>query len=812
MVTIMTIKEAALRLQLIDGVTGKAGTISRALQSLEARISKFDRAIQQTRGALFNAVGMAAAAGAALVIPVRRAMELEDAMADIAKVSNFEGEGLAKLRNDIVDLSKQIPMSASEIAGLAAELSAAGTADSELLRMTALVARVGVAYGMTGAEAGENLGKIRAALGLTIEETERYADAINALSDGTASKASDLTDFSRRVGSLGKMYGYTNEQVLAYGSAMISSGATAETAATGFQAVGRALVKGAAASKPQQQALKRLGLTSKQVAKGMAQDADSTTKMVFDRIRSLPAHERAGIMNQLFGDEAKTATALIENTNLLSKSFEILADKAGVSGSVMREFQNRINTTSGRLAMLRNKALAAAIAYGNALLPSIVQAADALGPFIERIGKFIEENSELVKNVTVATGALLGLRVALLAGKLGFLLIGREMLGAAKYAVMFAGAVSKIPMAIAAAALASGRRALLGFTAAAMVVGRVGAAGVAIKAIGVAALGLLNPLKLAGVAVRAFGYVVKGTLISTGIGAAVVAIGLALNFLYQNFEGLTEMVRGFGDGLKSVAPAITPLVDGIGSLVGWLGMLSGPLDASMSEWRSWGVAAGQAVGDVVAAVIGLPGQIASGISAMYTAGVQMIQSMWDGAVSAFNGMLSWFKELPSRIISAIGSVDLSGLIKWPSMPSWLGGKATAVAAPSAPAAVQVDGARASGGPVRAGHLYAVGERGPELFAPKQDGHIIANHDMPQALGGSALAPQPIKANEPATVSAPSITLHAPISFTINAQGGADDRALAQKIQAEVQKVIGQLDKQLSRSAQVAFSNIKYADA
>lgn len=44
----------------------------------------------------------------------------------------------------------------------------------------------------------------------------------------------------------------------------------------------------------------------------------------------------------------------------------------------------------------------------------------------------------------------------------------------------------------------------------------------------------------------------------------------------------------------------------------------------------------------------------------------------------------------------------------------------------------LSGARAMGGPVNAGGLYLVGERGPELFAPGKSGSIIPNH----ALGGS----------------------------------------------------------------------------
>lgn len=46
----------------------------------------------------------------------------------------------------------------------------------------------------------------------------------------------------------------------------------------------------------------------------------------------------------------------------------------------------------------------------------------------------------------------------------------------------------------------------------------------------------------------------------------------------------------------------------------------------------------------------------------------------------------------------------------------------------------IDGARAAGGPVRAGGTYLVGENGPELFSPGQSGQII-----PNSSGGTALA-------------------------------------------------------------------------
>jgi hypothetical protein len=43
--------------------------------------------------------------------------------------------------------------------------------------------------------------------------------------------------------------------------------------------------------------------------------------------------------------------------------------------------------------------------------------------------------------------------------------------------------------------------------------------------------------------------------------------------------------------------------------------------------------------------------------------------------------------------------------------------------------IPIDGTRASGGPVKGGGSYIVGEKGPELFVPGSSGNIVPNHEM-----------------------------------------------------------------------------------
>lgn len=71
----------------------------------------------------------------------------------------------------------------------------------------------------------------------------------------------------------------------------------------------------------------------------------------------------------------------------------------------------------------------------------------------------------------------------------------------------------------------------------------------------------------------------------------------------------------------------------------------------------------------------------------------------------------------SGAIKGVGSSGGGNIIS--SIGTWLGG--------------MFGGARASGGPVSAGKVFAVGERGPELFIPSVPGVIMPNHAM--QMGG-----------------------------------------------------------------------------
>src|SRR5690606_12745773 len=135
-------------------------------------------------------------------------------------------------------------------------------------------------------------------LGLTVGETGLLADAINHLSNNSASSAPNLLKFSRGLAS-GALAGFKAKESLAFGGAMIGAGFEAEVAETSFRNLTKTLTAGSTATKAQRAAFRTLGLDARKVAKAMQKDTVGTTLKVFENINKLPKHQQGALATML---------------------------------------------------------------------------------------------------------------------------------------------------------------------------------------------------------------------------------------------------------------------------------------------------------------------------------------------------------------------------------------------------------------------------------------------------------------------------------------------------------------------------------
>ena len=290
-------------------------------------------------------------------------------MADIRKVVDFPTpEVFKEMGDDIIGMSKRLPLAATGIADIVAAAGQSGIAREELLDFAEIAAKVSVAWDMTAGTTGEALAKIKTQLSMSVAETSELADAINHLSNTSASSAPNLVEYMKRIAATGDMAGMTYAQTAALGSAMIASGAEAEVAATSFRNVVKMMSKGGDAAERQRDAFFAIGMNEEAVAKAFGADPTKALREVLVALSKIedPAKRMTAAFG-VFGEEARGFMPLIANIDLYDKALASVSQKADYLGSSQREYEERAKTTANAMQLFSNQITAASIAIGEAL-------------------------------------------------------------------------------------------------------------------------------------------------------------------------------------------------------------------------------------------------------------------------------------------------------------------------------------------------------------------------------------------------------------------------------------------------------------
>lgn len=356
---------------------------------------------------------------------VGAAIRFESAFADIRKVVDASDEQFANMATTIKQMSRELPITATDIAALYAAAGESGVATSDLKAFSEMAAKVGIAFDMSAGDAGESLAKLKTQLNLSVEETGFMADAINHLSNNMASNARQITAYMLRVGKFAEMGGFNKEEVAAIGSAMISAGAEAEVAGTSMMNVVRKMTSGEFAKKDQRTAAKALGLDLPSLAKQMQKDAPKALKTVLKAIAKAPKEKQISLLSQFFGDEARAFSPLVGNIQLLDDALGSVADQTKYAGSAFKEYVARANTTANVLQLLRNKVAYQFEGIGEKWLPTIRSMAEGVGDVLDtldqRVGP-LDRIGNAFKGFMDGFGGEGGMRAAM--GRFGDMLFG----------------------------------------------------------------------------------------------------------------------------------------------------------------------------------------------------------------------------------------------------------------------------------------------------------------------------------------------------------------------------------------------------
>ncbi|QGA57776.1 phage tail tape measure protein [Brucella sp. 2280] len=644
---------------------------------------------------MVEATAVAYALYRAFKSPVEAATEFETKLEDIAQKIEAPISTLPELGREIRQVARDTYQSASAMADGMDVLAGMGANREDALGMLPAIGRTATAY---NAEIADLAQAGYAALSNLKVPANQLSGALDAMAQAGKDGAFELKDMAKYFPQLGAGYQALGQQGVP---------AVADLSAA-LQIVRKGTGDSASAATNLTNVLQKINapLTRKTFQKmgvNLEKEMNKAAKAGLTPIEAIAeiTHRTLkgdlGKLGDLFQD-AQVQQGLRPLIQNIEEYRRIRESAMKAQGVVQQDYERRLRTNAATAKRFRISMENVALAIGSALLPAMNNLADVIVPIVNRMAEFAEAHPQLTAAIVATSAALVGLRIAAIAAQFSLLWLRGGLISSAILSLKaFRGALAGLSLVFApvSAAFRGLRTTMIGYAAAASIAGN----GTALSIMGRSLVGLLNPLRLVSAAFRGL----KFALIGSGIGAIAIGIAMAGTWIYNNWQGIKELMVGIGEGFRAglapVQPILRPVVDLAKRLWDSISGLVGPLQASTADWRAWGEVIGGAVASGV-------NSVASGINTI----VGLFQSAYEGAIKlkqAFGNLFGSGRYAPSNPYTSN-----SAGAKFGRNAPWL--------------PPQIAGAKAAGGPVVGGRTYLVGEKGPELFTADRSGTIIPN--------------------------------------------------------------------------------------
>lgn len=412
-------------------LVAEQGRLDRALgqqRAAQERLSSARAARQRNRDEIKSlyAQGVEVAAlGYALARTLRPAIEFEAAMADVAKVVEFESTAAMQgFGEQLKDLSRQIPLTAVELAQIAAAGGRLGLSAAQLPDFVQVVARMATAFDLLPEEAGNAIAKLSNIFDIPISDIERLGDAVNQLANNTAAREADIVNVLTRIGGTAQQFDLTAQQAAALADAFLALGRPPQVAATAINALLNRLQAAEAQSQTFQDGLASLGTSSEQLAAQIKANPQRALLDFLGTLRNLDKQARAVVLTNLFGQEyADDISILVGGLDQYQKALGLVADETSYAGGVAAEFGKRMETTEARVQTLQNRLSEIANNFGTALLPAIEGVSVAVGALATGVAEIEKAAPGLIAAIGGTVGVLLAARAASVALALSWRLL-----------------------------------------------------------------------------------------------------------------------------------------------------------------------------------------------------------------------------------------------------------------------------------------------------------------------------------------------------------------------------------------------------
>lgn len=378
-----------------------------------------------------------------IVVAVREcvdaAIEWESAWTGVKKTVDGTDEQLAAVRSGLQKLSEEIPLTKTEIAGIAEAAGQLGIATDNIVVFTEVMAMLGSTTNLSSDEAATSIAKFANITGLLSSEYSNLGSAVVDLGNNMATTERDIMNMAMRIAAAGTQVGLSESQILGYSAALSSVGLEAEAGGTAFStAIKKMQIAVETGSKDLSAFADIAGMTSDEFKKLWNTDVEAAITAFIQGLGSVSEKgestivmlEDLGFQNVRISD---AFTRLANNSTLVTDALYTANTAWSENTALTKEAETRYATTESKIVLMNNAIDNLKVAVGEDFTKAITPAIDGITDMTNGLAGVVEESPE-------ATAAL-----AALAGGVGALTLslgGMAIAGTVKTAIAGLGAAA----------------------------------------------------------------------------------------------------------------------------------------------------------------------------------------------------------------------------------------------------------------------------------------------------------------------------------------------------------------------------------
>ena len=353
-----------------------------------------------------------AATTAALVASAKSAIDFEDAFTGVEKTVDGTEEQMAKLKQGIRDMAKEIPSTTTEISAVAEAAGQLGIQTDNVLEFTKTMINMGNATNLSADEAATTLARFANVTKMSQSDFGRLGSVIVALGNNFATTESEIAAMGMNLGSAGKQVGMSQAQIMALATALSSVGLEAQAGGTAFSKVmvnmQLAVEKG---GKDLKDFASVAGMSAEEFKKAFKEDATTAIMKFVEGLSKSGERGKSAIkvLDDMGITETRLRDALLRSANasdVMSKAIELGNKAWNENTALTNEANKRYDTLKSKLTTAINKLKDIAITVGNKLMPAISKVVEQIGKWANSFSKLSDEQVQTIVNIGLVVAAI----------------------------------------------------------------------------------------------------------------------------------------------------------------------------------------------------------------------------------------------------------------------------------------------------------------------------------------------------------------------------------------------------------------------